>query len=189
MTTTVTTTYLEIRDPAAIVSPRRPPPDTALQRAQVPSPELGRFLYTAVGGGWYWQDRLVWTWSEWHRHLSHPAHELWYPTLRGTPAGCFELDASAPPDVELTTFGLLPGFIGRGIGGWLLEAALRRGFELGDRVWLHTCTLDHPNALANYQARGMTTFRVETHQVTVPAEPPGPWPAPPARPRRLHEPR
>ena len=56
--------------------------------------------------------------------------------------------------MEIAYFGLLPAFHGRGSGGALLEHALRRGFELGDRVWVHTCTLDGPHALANYQARG-----------------------------------
>jgi GNAT superfamily N-acetyltransferase len=64
-------------------------------------------------------------------------------------------------DVEIVSFGLVGDVHGRGWGGALLEHALRRGFELGRRVWLHTCTLDSPRALPNYQARGLVPFRVE----------------------------
>jgi GNAT superfamily N-acetyltransferase len=176
MTTTVTTTYLAISDLTAIVAAKPPPPETVLHHAELPSPEVGRFFYTAVGGDWFWRDRLEWTWGAWFEHLDRSGRELWYATLRGTPAGYFELDATSPPDVEVTTLGLLPAFIGKGIGGWLLEQSLRRGLALGPRVWLHTCTLDHPGALANYRARGLVPFRVESHQTDLSGEPPGPWP-------------
>lgn len=62
-------------------------------------------------------------------------------------------------DVEIAYFGLLPAFHGRGLGGALLEHALRRGFELGARVWVHTCSLDGAHALANYRARGLVPYR------------------------------
>ena len=74
-------------------------------------------------------------------------------------AGYYELDAVGD-DVEIAYFGLLPAFHGRGWGGALLEHALRRGFELGSRVWVHTCSLDGPHALANYEARGLVAYRV-----------------------------
>ncbi|HTE59553.1 MAG TPA: GNAT family N-acetyltransferase [Solirubrobacteraceae bacterium] len=79
-------------------------------------------------------------------------------------AGYYELRVGGDgirDDVEIAYFGLLPAFHGRGLGGALLEHALRRGFELGSRVWVHTCSLDGPYALANYQARGLETYRVE----------------------------
>ncbi len=176
MIRTVTTTHLEVNDPAAIVAAKPPPPGTVLHHAEVASPELGRFFYSAVGGDWFWTDRLRWTWSAWLDHLAHPDRELWYATFRGTPAGCFELDATSPADVEVAIFGLLPGFIGKGMGGWLLERCLHRALTLRPRVWLHTCTLDHPNALASYRVRGLVPFRVERSQIDLPAEPPGPWP-------------
>jgi ribosomal protein S18 acetylase RimI-like enzyme len=74
-------------------------------------------------------------------------------------AGYCELEV-AGADVEIVHLGLLPAFHGRGLGGRLLEHALRRGFELGSRVWLHTCTDDGPYALANYRARGLVPYRV-----------------------------
>jgi GNAT superfamily N-acetyltransferase len=77
-------------------------------------------------------------------------------------AGYYELRVGGPGsgDVEIVSFGLLPAFHGRGWGGAFLEHALRRGLALGDRVWLHTCTLDSPRALPNYQARGLVPFKV-----------------------------
>ena len=95
-------------------------------------------------------------------------------SVGGTTAGFAELDGTRPGEVELAYFGLLPGFTGRGIGGHLLTAALRRAWDLPDRwagfepikrVWVHTCTLDEqPAALTNYQRRGLTIYRTITEQ-------------------------
>ena len=83
--------------------------------------------------------------------------------MQGTPAGYFELARRDAGQVEIAMFGLLPPFIGRGVGGALLTAALRRAWEEGTRrVWLHTESSDHPHALANYQARGMRVYKTET---------------------------
>ncbi len=66
--------------------------------------------------------------------------------------------------VEIAFFGLLPQFIGKGLGGYLLSEAIRKAWDLdASRVWVHTCTLDHPHALGNYEARGLTIVREETH--------------------------
>ena len=84
-------------------------------------------------------------------------------------------DAANP--VEIAYFGLLPQFIGKGLGGWLLTRAIERGWELGaSRVWVHTCSLDGPGALSNYQARGLTLFKTETAAQELAEQPPGPWP-------------
>jgi GNAT superfamily N-acetyltransferase len=171
----VTVTHLELRSLTGLVPARRPVSATLIQ-ARLPSPEFARFLYTAVGGDWYWRDRLPWTWEQWRAHLASPGRELWYAALDGTPVGYFELDATTPPSVEIAYFGLLPAFVGRGLGGWLLDQAARRGFALGQRVWLHTCSLDGPAALPNYLARGFVPFRVDRRSVDLPVEPPGPWP-------------
>jgi GNAT superfamily N-acetyltransferase len=171
----ITVTYLELRSEAALVPARRAV-EAQLVRAEAPSPEFARFLYTAVGGDWHWHDRLGWTWAEWRVHLERPGRELWYALVRGTPAGYFELDATAPPEVEVAYVGLLPGVAGQGLGGWLVERAARRGFALGaERVWLHTCTLDAPAALPNYLARGFSVVRVEQRTLELPPRPPGPW--------------
>jgi GNAT superfamily N-acetyltransferase len=173
----VTTWTLEQRSRDEVRPAAQPDLPLLLMRAERPSPELGRFLYTAVGGNWYWVDRLSWTYERWLEWQSKGGVETWVAYLRGTPAGYFELDASEAGEVELAYFGLLPSCVGRGMGGWLLTRALERAWELRRRrVWVHTCTLDGPGALANYQARGMRVCRVETHQQELDDEPPGPWP-------------
>lgn len=174
----MTTWSLELRRPSELAPAPAPDLELALVQARQPSPEFGRFLYTAVGGNWYWIDRLPWSHERWLEWQARSGVETWVAYLEGTPAGYFELDGSSgESDVEIAYFGVLPGFIGMGIGGWLLTRALARAWEMGpERVWVHTCSLDGPNALANYQARGMRLFKVEKHIQELPPEPPGSWP-------------
>lgn len=173
----VTTWHLEMTGAGELVPAPKPGLDVALVRARRPSPELSRFLYTAVGGDWYWIDRLPWTYERWLAWVSRGGVETWVAYVDGTPAGYFELDATVDRSVELAYFGLLPAFTGLGLGGWLLTEALGRAWALAPlRVWVHTCSLDGPNALANYRARGMRVCAVETAVQVLPDRPPGPWP-------------
>jgi GNAT superfamily N-acetyltransferase len=156
--------------------------DVDIRRVQIPCPELNRFFYTAVGGDWYWLDRLPWTYAQWRVWVEHPTVETWMAAVAGTPAGYFELEAQPAGNVELVYFGLLPQFIGHGLGGGLLTAAIERAWQMdARRLWVHTCTLDHPSALANYCARGLRIFREETQAQEIPEQSPGPWPE--ARPQ------
>jgi GNAT superfamily N-acetyltransferase len=177
MATHITTRYLEMLAPTDLRPSRAD--DLEVRRAVLPSPELNRFLYTAVGGDWYWTDRLPWTYAQWLAYLDRPELQTWVGYVSGTPAGYFELEAQAEGAVEVAYFGLLPGFVGKGYGGALLTAAVERAWAMNARrVWLHTCTLDHPGALTNYQRRG---FRLYREEVTVKELPPAPGPWPGAR--------
>ena len=177
MRTKVVTYYLEMLYPADLQAGPYEPPEVVLMRAAIPSPELNRFFYTAVGGDWYWLDRLPWTYAQWQAYLSRPEVETWMAMVAGTPAGYFELELQPEAQVEIVYFGLLPQFVGRGLGSYLLTAALHQAWQMGAaRVWLHTCSLDHPRALENYQRRGMRIFKEETTYQNIPAYPPGPWP-------------
>ena len=175
----VQTTYLELAPDAPLRPPARARPDYEVRQAVAASPEFNRFLYTAVGWRWNWNSRLRWNYAQWQEYLSHPALETWVGYIDGVPAGYFELRIEPPESgaaVEIVQFGLLPAFLGRGLGGHLLCDAVARGREVGTgRVWLHTCTEDHPHALANYRARGFVPFKVEaeTEEVLVDGEP---WP-------------
>jgi GNAT superfamily N-acetyltransferase len=173
----VTITHLEMRS-AADLRPKAPPSaDAAVARVPVPMPELNRFFYTAVGGDWYWLDRLPWTFADWQRYLDRPQLETWVVSAGGIPAGYYELERQDGDDVELVYFGLLPAFTGKGLGGWALTEAVRRGWAMGaKRVWVHTCDRDHPGALANYLARGLRIFKTETKEEDLPDRPVGPWP-------------
>ncbi|MBI2382674.1 MAG: GNAT family N-acetyltransferase [Gammaproteobacteria bacterium] len=174
---TVTTWHLEMRDPAALRRARVPQPAPSILRAEIPSPALNRFLYTYVGGDWHWRDRLPWTWARWMQWLDRPQVRTWVMYVAGTPGGYFELERQPGDDVELAYFGLARDFVGKGLGGHLLTVAIEHAWAMGARrVWVHTCSLDHPAALANYRARGMTLFKTETDVRELPARSQGPWP-------------
>lgn len=176
MPTLVTTTYLEMTGRTALRRARPPAIPFTVTRVEIPSPEFSRFLYTTVGGRWRWHTRLSWDRDQWRRQLERPGVETWVGYARGTPAGYFELERQGQ-DVEIVYFGLFPGFIGQGLGGALLTSAIERAWDMGAaRVWVHTCDLDHPRALANYQARGMQVYRTEQVLEDLP-DPPAAWPA------------
>jgi GNAT superfamily N-acetyltransferase len=148
-----------------------------IERADFPSPELSRFLYTAVGGQWYWIDRLSWDFARWLAYLDRPAVETLVLYVAGTPAGYVELEVQEDDNVEVAYFGLLPRFIGMRLGGYLLSAGVQRAWQHGARrVWVHTCSLDGPNALANYHSRGFRVYHQKTDWLLLPATTPGPWP-------------
>jgi GNAT superfamily N-acetyltransferase len=171
---------LEMTSPQDLRPARPPAVELEIRQARIPCPELSRFLYTAVGGEWFWIDRLSWTYGQWLAWLDRPELETWIGYVQGTPAGYFELErqpGGAAENVELAYFGLIPQFIGRGLGGALLTAAVERAWAIGaSRVWVHTCSLDGPASLANYQARGFRIFKTERLEKDFPAETPGPWP-------------
>jgi GNAT superfamily N-acetyltransferase len=173
----VTTYYLDMTEAHALRPKRLTHPEVDIKQVQVPCPAFNRFFYTAVGGDWYWIDRLPWTYEQWRVWVEQPTVETWVAYVTGTPAGYFELEAQAEGNVELAYFGLLPQFIGMGLGSHVLTAAIERAWHMhAARVWVHTCTLDHPGALANYRARGFRLFREETHTQELPEHSPGPWP-------------
>jgi len=151
----VTTWTLALDDPEAVRPPARPAPDGFGVESRR-DPALNADLYRRVGADHAWTDRLGWTPERWEKWAARV--ETWAGVLDGEVVGFFELDP-APREVEIAIFGLLPEATGRGLGGHLLTAALRRGFALGPRVWVHTCSLDGPHALANYRARGLRVVR------------------------------
>lgn len=164
----VTTTYLEMTDRADLRRARNPEVPLVVTRAELPLPELNRFLYAAVGAEWGWFGRLAWDRSQWLHYLDRPELETWVGYVRGTPAGYFELERQGL-DAEIAYFGLLPNFVGQGLGGPLLTAAIERAWDMGvGRVWVHTCDLDHPHALANYKARGMRVYRTDEKMEDLP---------------------
>src|SRR5205085_11930067 len=91
-----------------------PRADVRVERAAIPSPELSRFLYTAVGGHWYWLDRLGWDYARWLEYLDRAAIETLLLHVSGTPAGYIELEAQPDDNVEVAYFGLLPRLTAQG---------------------------------------------------------------------------
>lgn len=177
MLVTVTITHLEMRSPGALRLKAAPRADVAIHRVPNPMPELNRFFYTAIGGDWYWLERLPWTYADWNKYLDRPELESWVVTVAGVPAGYFELERQPGEDVEIVYFGLLPAFVEAGLGGWALTKCVERAWAMGARrVWVHTCDLDHPRALTNYLARGFTIFKTEVKGEDLPERSVGPWP-------------
>lgn len=166
----VVRTHLEMRDISALRRVDASVPGVTLIR-HVPSGAEYRALYTAVGGTWWWRDRLQLSDGELDAHFASEDVALWL--LRAGPdvAGFFEFQRHGDGRVEIMYFGLMPAHIGRGLGGWMLTRAVEEAFALcASHVTLHTCTLDSPAALPNYLARGFVIVREETYVEDIPID-------------------
>jgi GNAT superfamily N-acetyltransferase len=158
----VTTYYLEMTAPEQLVASPVPEGLTIVE-AEIKQYRLNRFLYQLVGEPWQWVDKLSLSDAQWRDYAESDDLRTWVAYHRGAIAGYYELQRQDGGAVELKYFGLAPDFIGRGFGGPLLSHAIRAAWDWGDtaRVWVHTCTLDHPSALGNYQARGFRIYDTE----------------------------
>jgi len=161
MTIEVTRTFLEMKDrtqlrPKALLDPR-----FRINEATARQWRFNRFLYELVGEPWAWRDKLAWSDAQWQDYVACASLRTYVAYLEGSPAGYFELRTIAG-EVEIVYLGLAPEFIGKSLGGPLLTRALEEAWDMNPgRVWVHTCTLDHPSALANYRARGMVPYKQE----------------------------
>ncbi len=168
-------TFLELTIPGGFRPAFGDFPDITIRRVSSPeaTPALYRSCYRGVGEAFHWRDRWNWTDEQIRAHLVDPATALYVATRsgeRGTAlVGWYELRRVAEDDsVEIAYFGLVPAELGRGLGKHLLSSAVRDAWAQDpapQRVWLHTCTLDHPNALPNYTARGFVPYRTEVYEV------------------------
>jgi GNAT superfamily N-acetyltransferase len=160
-------TYLEMRSRAELRPVVLDDPDVRIERMFGCPPSFWRYLYTEIGRAYHWVDRLPWTHDQICAYLADPDVWLFLLTVRGAPAGYFELHREPDRSVEIVYFGLLPEFTGRGLGAHLLTDAVNRSWNANaTRVWLHTNTLDHPGALPNYVKRGFRVFRTEEREST-----------------------
>ena len=157
----VVRTNLEMTDPSELRPAGEPRVDGELSIARVEPPDgaTSRWFYEHVGAPHQWTDHLGRTDADWQAWAEQV--ETWVATVDGERAGYYELHETDDGSVELAYFGLLPDAQGLGLGGHLLTHALQRAFTKRPRVWVHTCTLDGPHALANYRARGLRPFRTE----------------------------
>jgi len=165
----VTRTYLQMTHPDELLVGRLDDATVCLDRASECPASFFRYLYLEVGRSYHWVDRLPWTDEQIRARLADPDVSLWLLRVKGSPAGYFELERHDDGSVEIAYFGLLPEFLGRGLGKHLLTAAAEAAWGLGARrVWLHTCTLDDPAALPNYRARGFRPYKEEVYETEVP---------------------
>ena len=129
--------------------------------------QLNKFFYKNIGKKHKWIDRLVWTDAQWIDYVSSEKVKTYVFKFKDDLAGFFELISHIEKkEVEIAYFGLLEEFQNKKLGSYLLSQAIQKSFKENiDRVWLHTCSLDHKNALNNYIARGMKIFKTETIKI------------------------
>ena len=155
--------YLEMTNPQAL---NASPEQSSMQiiEAEIKQFAVNRFLYQLVGEAWQWFDKNQWTAQQWGDYAEDSNLRTWVAYIKGSIAGYFELKTLANNTVEIAYFGLTPAFIGQGFGGHLLTQAIKAAWAITDteKVIVNTCTLDHPNALKNYQARGMRIYKTDT---------------------------
>jgi GNAT superfamily N-acetyltransferase len=153
-------TYLEMREKPG--TPPVPAPSVgklALMRAEDCTVSFYRYLYETVGTPWLWFERRLLDDASLAAQIHKETTEIFVLYVGGVPAGYFELDAAAPDETELCYFGLVPEFIGRGLGPFLLRAAIDRAWSRSiRRLWVHTRAYDHPKALGHYQRAGFVVY-------------------------------
>ncbi len=151
-----TVTYLEMTAKPARRQRPHPHEKLALMRAENCTLSFYRYLYNNVGQDWLWWFRRAMDDATLDAIIKDPAVEIYVPYVNGVPAGYLELDRRTPGQCEIGYLGLLPEFIGHGIGGWLLDWAIEAAWNGAgvEKVTVNTCTLDHPHALMTYQKAG-----------------------------------
>jgi GNAT superfamily N-acetyltransferase len=162
-------TYLALESPSQFRPSACPDPRARVERVEGAPASFFRYLYAEVGRAYHWVDRLGWSDDELRARLAQPGVSLHLLSVAGAPAGYFELEKHDDASVEIAYFGLLPEFVGRGLGGYLLSEAVVAAWALQPtRVWLHTCTLDARAAMPNYLGRGFRPFKDERYVAQLP---------------------
>ena len=125
--------------------------------------QLNKFFYKQIGRKHNWVDRLVWEDKKWIDYINNSNIQTYILKQEEDLVGYFELIfCEKKQEIEIAYFGILEDYFGKKLGGFLLSEAIKKSFLVGvKRVWVHTCSLDHQNALKNYLARGMTIFKSE----------------------------
>lgn len=169
----VTITYLEMTEQktTAFQAPHLSGHRLGLLMAERPTLSFYRYLYNTVGRDWLWYERRRMSDEAVREIIENDLVEMFVLYAEGVPAGFFELDARKPGVVDLALLGVMPEFIGRRFGPYLLQSAVDRAWEKQpDKVTVNTCTLDHPKALTLYQKIGFVPVRRKTIQIEDPRE-------------------
>ncbi len=163
----VITYYLEMTSASAL-TPKLDSKGLIVKECEIKQFKVNKFLYQFVGGAWQWTDKLKLSDKDWQTYAENDNLRTWIAYYKGSIAGYFELQQQAEGTIELGYFGLAENFIGKGFGGYLLSQAIKEAWGWGNtqRVWVHTCSLDHPSALNNYKARGFKVYKEETRVTT-----------------------
>mgnify|MGYP001326062544 FL=1 len=156
--------YLEINSLDCLINVNSPDLSLVLEKVDPPDIELNKFFYKNIGKKHRWVDRLVWDNLKWASYLENEKVITYVLKLKKDLIGYFEvINDRSDNSSEIAYFGILQNYIGKKFGGYLLSEAIKICFNNNSkRVWVHTCTLDHKNALKNYLNRGMKIFKEET---------------------------
>ena len=159
--------YLEISSVESLKEVSSPNLNLQLEKIVKPNIEINKFFYKNVGKNHNWVDRLSWDNLKWISYLENNKVNTYVLKLKSDLVGYFEvIQDNSSKTTEIAYFGLLKEYIGKKFGGYLLSEAIKECFDLSsNKVWVHTCTLDHDHALKNYIGRGMKIFKKETINV------------------------
>ncbi|HEX2581519.1 MAG TPA: GNAT family N-acetyltransferase [Dongiaceae bacterium] len=165
----VVVTYLEMTERPTAPAPALPRGNFALLHVERPSVAFYRYLYNTVGERWFWVDRRRMDDETLRTEIQDESVEISVLYGKGEPVGFVELDGRTAPTQTIAYFGLMPDWIGRGIGRYLLRWAVDRAWQRGaSRIAVETCTLDHPAALGHYQRLGFRPYRQKKKHIPDP---------------------
>ena len=163
MTEKIYRKYLEITSLDNFIEVKKPSEKYSVTLVNPKDFQLNKFFYKSIGKNYQWIDRLVWTDANWINYVFDKKLSTYILKENNEIAGYFELIFHQDVmEVEIAYFGILEDYFGKKLGAYLLSEAIKISFSLGNsRLWVHTCSLDHKNALKNYLARGMKIFKSE----------------------------
>ena len=156
--------YLEINSLNELVESDIPNEDYEIKLINPPDFQLNKFFYKSIGKNHNWIDRLIWTEKQWINFTTNKNTKTYVLTKKDDLAGYFELLLHHDKnEVEIAYLGILGEYQNKRLGSYLLSTAIKKSFlNKPNRVWVHTCSLDHRNALSNYLSRGMKIFKRES---------------------------
>ena len=163
MTEEVKRSYLEINSLKDLQESEQPSEDYTVDLIEPTDFQLNKFFYKNIGKKHKWIDRLIWTEEQWIKYVSNKNVKTFVLKNKKDLVGFFELIIhTEKKEVEIAYFGILEEYQNKKLGSFLLSDAIKKSFQENvARVWLHTCSLDHKNALNNYLSRGMKIFKSE----------------------------
>ena len=163
MTEKIYRSYLEIKSLGELKEVKKPSENYFIELADPKNFQLNKFFYKNIGKNCQWIDRLIWTDLNWVDYISNDRLSTYILKDKSEIAGYFELLFNKQSkEAEIAYFGILKEYFGKKLGGYLLSEAIKYSFNKGaTRIWVHTCSLDHKNALSNYTSRGMNIFKSE----------------------------
>ena len=164
MNTEIQRKFLEINSIQDLSGVLPPNESCKISLIDPPDFQLNKFFYKEIGKKHRWKDRLVWNDKKWIDYLENSGVSTYILKQKKDFIGYFEQIIDIDKlDCEIAYFGILEEYIGKQLGGYLLSEAIKISFNIGaKRIWVHTCSLDHKNALQNYLSRGMKVFKYET---------------------------